>query len=118
MRKKLFSSEELRENDITKDDEANEPTFASSAPGSQRWLRCIFRSPTSFTRFLASNIGAKANLSDVFGLKHVNGKYSDALELWFELTLENKIQKPIFVKEISQMNLKFEPTDVTKFNAC
>ena len=48
-----------------------------------RWLGCLFRSPTSFTRFLASAVGAKDTLSEFFGLEHEDGTY-DALTLWFD----------------------------------
>ena len=35
--------------------------------------------------FLASAIGAKDALSEIFGLEHVNGMYDVALKRWFEL---------------------------------
>ena len=35
--------------------------------------------------FLALAVGAKDALSEIFGLKHVDGTYDDALKRWFEL---------------------------------
>ena len=35
--------------------------------------------------FLASAVGAKDALSEIFGLEHVDGTYDDALKRWFEL---------------------------------
>ena len=50
--------------------------------GSYSWLGGSFFSPTSFTRFLASAVGAKATLSEIFGTEqHEDGTYFDALEL-------------------------------------
>ena len=55
--------------------------------------------------FLASAVGAKDALSEIFGLEYVDGTYHDALKRWFELgkieiAPENDIQKnwtePIF----------------------
>ena len=48
--------------------------------------------------FLASTVGAKDALSQIFGLEHVDGTYDDALKRWFELgkmelAPENEIQK-------------------------
>ena len=48
--------------------------------------------------FLASAVGAKDDLSKIFGLEHVYGTYDDALKRWFELgkiemARENEIQK-------------------------
>ena len=48
--------------------------------------------------FLASVVGAKDALSEIFGLEHVDGTYDDALKRWFELgktkmAPENEIQK-------------------------
>ena len=50
--------------------------------------------------FLASAVGAKDALSEIFGLEHVNGTYDDALKRWFdlgkiEMALENEIQKSL-----------------------
>ena len=35
--------------------------------------------------FLASAVGAKDALSEIFGLEHVDGTYDDALKPWFDL---------------------------------
>ena len=35
--------------------------------------------------FLASALGAKNALSEIFGLEHVDGTFDDALKRWFEL---------------------------------
>ena len=35
--------------------------------------------------FLASAVGAKNALSEIFGLEHVERTYDDALKWWFEL---------------------------------
>ena len=35
--------------------------------------------------FLASTVGAKNALSEIFDLEHVDGTYDDALKRWFEL---------------------------------
>ena len=48
--------------------------------------------------FLASAVGAKDALSEIFGLEHVDGTYDDALKRWFdlgkiEMAPENEIQK-------------------------
>ena len=48
--------------------------------------------------FLASAVGAKDALSEIFDLEHVDGIYNDALERWFELgkiemAPKNEIQK-------------------------
>ena len=76
--------------------------------------------------FLASAVGAKDVLSEIFGLEHVDGTYDDALKRWFdlgkiEMAPENEIQKnwtePIFDNEIARLILRLEPTDVKKFNA-
>ena len=50
--------------------------------------------------FLASAVGAKDDLSEIFGLEHVDGTYDDALKRWFELgkiemARENEIQKKL-----------------------
>ena len=75
--------------------------------------------------FLASAVGAKNALSQIFGLEHVDGTYDDALKRWFELGKieidpENEIQKnwrePIFDSEIADLILRLEPTDVKRFN--
>ena len=47
---------------------------------------------------LASVVGAKDALREIFGLEHVDGTYDDALKRWFELgkikmAPENEIQK-------------------------
>ena len=34
--------------------------------------------------FLASAVGAKANLSEIFGLEHQHGTYNDALKFWLD----------------------------------
>ena len=76
--------------------------------------------------FLASAVGAKDALSEIFGLEHVDGTYDDALKRWFdlgkiEMAPENEIQKnwtePIFDSEIADLILRLEPTDVKRFNA-
>ena len=76
--------------------------------------------------FLASAVGAKDALSEIFGLEHVDGIYDDALKRWFdlgkiEMAPENKIQKnwtePIFDSEIADLILRLEPTDIKRFNA-
>ena len=77
--------------------------------------------------FLASAVGAKDALSEIFGLEHVDETYDDALKRWFdlgkkiEMAPENEIQKnwtePIFDSEIADLILRLEPTDVKKFNA-
>ena len=76
--------------------------------------------------FLASAVGAKDALSEIFGLEHVDGTYDDALKRWFdlgkiEMAPENEIQKnwtePIFDSEIADLILRLEPTDIKKFNA-
>ena len=48
--------------------------------------------------FLASAVGAKNELSEIFGLEHVDGTYDDELKRWFELgktemAPEKEIQK-------------------------
>ena len=48
--------------------------------------------------FLASAVGAKDALNEIFVLEHVDGTYDDALKRWFELgkiemAPENEIQK-------------------------
>ena len=76
--------------------------------------------------FLASEVGAKDALSEIFGLEHVDGSYDDALKRWFdlgkiEMAPENEIEKnwtePIFDSEIVDLILRLEPTDVKRFNA-
>ena len=76
--------------------------------------------------FLASGVGAKDALSEIFGLEHVDGTYEDALKRCLELgkiemAPENEIQKnwtePIFDSEIAELILRLEPTDVKRFNA-
>ena len=75
--------------------------------------------------FLASAVGAKDALSEIFGLEHVDGTYDDALKRWFELgktemAPENEVQKnwsePILDSEIADLILRLEPTDVKRFN--
>ena len=76
--------------------------------------------------FLASAIGAKNALSDIFGLEHVDGTYEVALKRWFELgkiemAPENEIKKngaeQIFDSDIADLILRLEPTDVRSYNA-
>ena len=77
--------------------------------------------------FLASAVGAKDALSEIFVFEHVDGTYDDAaLKRWFELgkiemAPENEIQKnwtePIFDGEIADLMLRLEPTDVKRFKA-
>ena len=76
--------------------------------------------------FLASAVGAKDALSEIFGLEHVDRTYDDALKRWsdlgkIEMAPENEIQKnwtePIFDSEIADLILRLEPTDVKRFNA-
>ena len=76
--------------------------------------------------FLASAVGAKNALSEIFGLEHVDGTYDDALKRWFELgkiemAPEKEFQKnwtePIFDSEIADLILRLEPKDVKRFNA-
>ena len=50
--------------------------------------------------FLASAVGAKATLIEIFGLEHEDGTYNDASELRFDLAKceaapQNEIQKKI-----------------------
>ena len=75
--------------------------------------------------FLAS-AGANNALGEIFGLKHVDETYDDALKRWFELgklemAAENELQKnwtePIFDSEIGDLILRREPTDVKRFNS-
>ena len=76
--------------------------------------------------FLASAVGAKNAVSEIFVLEHVDGTYDDALKLWFELgksemAPENETQEkwtePIFDSETANVILRLEPTDVKRFNA-
>ena len=67
-------------------------------PAAKGDLGVSFRYPTSLTRFLASAVGAKATLSEIFGLEHEDGTYNDTSELRFDLAKceaapENEIQK-------------------------
>ena len=44
--------------------------------------------------FLASAVGAKDDLSEIFGLEQVDGTYDDALKRWFDLgKIEMKSKK-------------------------
>ena len=52
----------------------------------------------ALSAFLASAVGAKDALSEIFGLEPVDGTYDDALKRWFELKKtetapEKEIQK-------------------------
>ena len=76
--------------------------------------------------FLASAVGAKDALSEIFGLGHVDGTYDDTPKRWFELgksemAPENEIRKnwtePIFDSEIADLILRLQPTNVKKINA-
>ena len=76
--------------------------------------------------FLASAVGAKDALSEIFGLELVDGTYDDALKRWFEfgkieMAPQNEIQKnwtePIFDSERADLILRLEPTDLKRFNA-
>ena len=76
--------------------------------------------------FLASAVGAKYALGEIFGLEHVDGTYDDALKRWFEhekieMDPEMEIQKnwtePIFDGENADLILRLEPTDIKRFNA-
>ena len=71
--------------------------------------------------FLASAVGAKNALNEIFGLEHVDGTYDDAFKRWFELgkiemALEHEIQKkwtePIFDSEFADLISRLQPTDV------
>ena len=72
--------------------------------------------------FLASAVGAKDALSEIFGLEHVDGTHDDALKRWFELgknemapkmkSSSEKWTEPIFDSEIADLILRLEPTDV------
>ena len=59
-------------------------------------------------------------MSEIFGWKHVDGTFDDALKRWFELrriemSPENEIQKnwtkPIFDSKIADLILRLEATD-------
>ena len=67
--------------------------------------------------FLASAVGAKDALSEIFGLEHVDGTYDLGK---IEMAPENEIQKnwtePIFDSEFADLILRLEPTDVKRFN--
>ena len=72
--------------------------------------------------FLASAVGAKDALCEIFGLEHVDGTYDDALKRWFELGKTEMLRKmksknwtePIFDNEIADLILRLGPTDVKK----
>ena len=64
---------------------------------------CFFRSYTSITSFLASAVGAKAILSEVFGLEHEDGTYNDAFDFWFDSA------KCEVAPEIKKQRYWFEP---------
>ena len=75
---------------------------------------------------LASAVGEKDALSEIFGLEHVDGTYDDALKRWFEIgkiemAPENEIQKnwtePTFDSEIVDLILRLDSTNVKRFNA-
>ena len=75
---------------------------------------------------LASAVGEKNALSEIFGLEHVEETYDDALKQWFELgkiemAPENEFQKTwterIFDGEVAVLILRLEPTEVKRFNA-
>ena len=42
---------------------------------------------------LASAVGAKDALCEIFGLEHVDGTYDDALKRWFELGKTEMLRK-------------------------
>ena len=76
--------------------------------------------------FLASLVGAKNALGEIFGLEHMHGSNDDALKRWFklgkvEMALKNETQKnrtePIFDCKVADFILRLEPTDVKRFNA-
>ena len=56
--------------------------------------------------FLASAVGAKDALSEIFGLELVDGTYDDA-----------RGRSQFFYSEIADLILRLEPTDVKRFNA-
>ena len=75
--------------------------------------------------FIASEVGAKNALSEIFGLEQVDIAYDDTLKRWFELgkiemAPENEIQQswtdPIFDSEIADLILRLKPTDVKRFH--
>ena len=75
--------------------------------------------------FVASAVGAKNALSEIFGLKHVDGNYGDALKRWFEvgkteMAPENEKQtnwtEAFFDSKVADLVLRIEPTEVKTFN--
>ena len=58
--------------------------FTSSSPGSQIGLGVSSARLLALPAFLASTVGAKDALSEIFGSEHVDGTYDDALKWWFE----------------------------------
>ena len=100
--------------------------FTSSSPAAKCGLSVSSARLLALPAFLASAVGAKDALSEIFGLEHVDGTYDDALKRWFELgktekAPENKMQKnwtePIIDSEIADLILRLESTDVKRFNA-
>ena len=75
--------------------------------------------------FVASAVGAKKALSVIFGLKHVDGNYGDALKRWFEvgkteMAPDNEKQtnwtETFFDSKVADLILRLEPTELKKFN--
>ena len=62
--------------------------------------------------FLASAVGAKDALSEIFGLEHVDGTYDDALKRWFdlgkiEMAPEKEIKKKLIFLDFLILRLDF-----------
>ena len=47
------------------------------------WLGVSSARLLALPAFLASAVGVKDALSEIFGLEHVDGTYDDALKRWF-----------------------------------
>ena len=73
--------------------------------------------------FLASALGAKNALSEIFGLEHVDGTFDDALKWWFELGKKELAPKksqrnwtePIFDSEIADLISRLVPMSSNAF---
>ena len=79
----------------------------------------------AFLNSLASAVEAKACLSEIFGSKHEDGTYNDAVECWYgsarfsvpRKIIQKTVRSPYMINKISQIILKLEPTDVKRFYA-
>ena len=97
--------------------------FQAELPAAKSGLDNSSASLLALPAFLASAVGAKNALSEIFDLELVDRTNDDALKRWFELEKiemapENEIHKnctePIFDSGVGNLILRLVPTNLQK----